>query len=60
MASSSRIDTIMAALTGAGYTTGSIQDRERKRLLAVLVLTEPQRLSLQDLYKLAGERPRLF
>lgn len=60
MASSSRIDTIFTSLTSAGYTTGTIHDRERKRLLAALALTEPQRLSLQDLYKLASERPRLF
>jgi len=53
-------DNIMAALVGAGYTTGSINDRERQRLLTALALTEPQRLSLQDLYKLAGEKPRVF
>ena len=52
-------DNIMAALIGAGYTTGTIADRERKRLLAALVLAEPQSLTLQDLYKRAGERPRL-
>ena len=52
-------DTIMAALVSAGYTTGSINDRERKRLLDKAVLTEPQNLSLQDLYRLASERPRL-
>lgn len=51
-------DTIFTALRGAGYT-GTINDMERQRLLALLALTEPQNKSLQDLYKLAGERPRL-
>lgn len=52
-------DTIMAAHVAAGRTTGSINDRERQRLLAALALTEPQRLSLQDLYKQNNEKPRL-
>lgn len=59
MANTNR-DNIMASLVSAGYTTGTIQDRERQRLLTALALVEPQRLSLQDLYKLASERPRLF
>lgn len=55
----SKADTIMAELIAAGFTTGSILDRERKRLLAKVALTEPQNLSLVDLYKLGNERPRL-
>lgn len=46
--------------TLAAFAPGTISDRERKRLLAQLALTEPQKLTLQDLYKLAGERPRLY
>lgn len=60
MASLSRNDTIMAELVAAGYTFGTILDRERQRLLAALTLTEPQNLSLQDLYFKTGERPRLY
>ena len=52
-------DSIMASLISGGFTTGSINDRERARLLAAAGLVEPQRLSLQDLYKLRGEKPRL-
>lgn len=58
-ASKSKNDSIFEALGLAGYTTGTISDRERKRLLALLGFTEPKRLTMNDLYKLAGERPRL-
>lgn len=37
----------------------SIADMERRRLLAALALSEPQKLSLYDLYKMNGERPRI-
>lgn len=52
-------DAIMAAHVAAGRTTGTINDRERQRLLAAQGLVEPQQLSLNDLYKRNGERPRL-
>lgn len=56
----SKADSIMNELVNAGYTTGTVLDRERARLLDTLELTAPQNLSLQDLYFLAEERPRLF
>lgn len=46
--------------TLAAFAPGTLADRERKRLLAQLALTEPQKLTLQDLYRLAGERPRVY
>ena len=55
----SKADTIMASLISAGYTTGSLVDRERLRLITATTPPNPDKLSLYDLYKLAGERPRL-
>lgn len=55
----SKNDTIFDELVTAGHTVGSIADRERKRLLAKAALAEPQRLSLNDLYRINAERPRL-
>jgi hypothetical protein len=53
-------DTIMTALVSGGHAGSTISDKERSRLIA---LTSPpnggKSLSLYDLYKLAGERPRL-
>ena len=45
-------------LVADGYTNGSILDRERQRLLDVTG-RDPKGLTLQDLYSIAGERPRL-
>ena len=53
-------DRIMAGLISQGFTTGSISDRERARLLAKLVLPSTTQLSLHDLYKLASEPYRLL
>ena len=53
-------DNIMAALVAGGYAGTTITDKERSRLITVT--TAPlggAKLSLYDLYKLAGERPRL-
>lgn len=55
--SMSHIDDIMAALTLAGFTTGTVSDRERARLLAKHVLTEPQALSMMDLYEKSPAEP---
>lgn len=52
-------DRIMAGLISQGFTEGTLADRERARLLAKLVLVEPQNLSIQDLYSLANEENRL-
>ena len=53
-------DNIYTSLAAqAGTIPLTIADRERKRLLAQFALTEPQKLTMADLYKLAGERPRL-
>src|SRR4030095_8171119 len=41
------------------WAPGSIADMEYKRLCAMLGLTNPQPLSLYDLYFLAGEKPRI-
>lgn len=54
----SKSDIMKAAHVGAGYK-GSIADGERQRLLAAAGLSEPQRLSLNDLYIRNGERPKL-
>lgn len=54
-----KLDTIFTALRAAGYT-GTISDMERQRLLVALGLTEPQKLTIQDLYYRAGERPRIY
>lgn len=54
------IDQIMAGLISQGFTTGSVSNRERARLLSKLVLTEPQSKSLEDLYGLASESNRLY
>lgn len=56
---SSVADLIMADLVSQGYLTGTLADRERARLLDDLLLTEPQNLSLQDLYRLVSEPNRL-
>lgn len=56
---SSVADLIMADLISQGYTAGTLADRERARLLDDLLLTEPQNLSLQDLYRLVDEPNRL-
>jgi len=55
----SKHDRIMAGLVSQGFITGSIQDRERQRLLAKLVLSEPQSKTLYDLYEQAGEFNRI-
>ena len=52
-------DQMMAGLISQGFTDGSLADRERARLLSKLTLTEPQLLSIQDLYFQAGEVNRL-
>lgn len=54
-------DAIIAELAGLGFTTGTLLDRERARLLAQLTLTPQQgiNLTLYDLYKMNGEHPRL-
>lgn len=51
-------DYIFKQLVDAGYTTGTIMDRERARLLAKTAAT-PVGNTLQDLYRIANERPRL-
>lgn len=53
----SHIDDIMTELIGAGFTTGTVSDRERARLLAKHILTEPQLLSMMDLYEKAPAEP---
>lgn len=52
-------DDIYASLLGT-YGPGSLVDMEYKRLLAANALSAPQKLSLYDLYKMAGERPRIY
>jgi len=52
-------DKIMAELIGLGYTTGTISDRERLRLLAKTGASSVGK-TLQDLYVLAGEPNRLI
>jgi hypothetical protein len=54
-----RTDQIMAELIGLGYTTGTISDRERKRLLAKTGASNVGK-TLQDLYVLAAEPNRLI
>lgn len=49
---------IIQELIEAGYTVDTIMDRERLRLLSKTGV-DPIGKSLQDLYYLAGERPRL-
>ena len=49
---------IINQLIAAGYTINTIMDRERARLLAKTG-ANPVGKTLQDLYYLAGERPRL-
>jgi hypothetical protein len=57
----SRNDCIMAGLVSQGFTSGTIADRERARLLAKLELSPPvEGYSLYDLYRTAAEQPRLF
>jgi hypothetical protein len=51
-------DKIMAELIGLGYTTGTINDRERKRLLAKTGSSGVGK-TLGDLYALASEVNRL-
>jgi hypothetical protein len=51
-------DTIMSELIASGYTTGTINDRERKRLLAKTGNSGVGK-TLGDLYFLAGESNRL-
>lgn len=54
-------DAIIAELAGLGFSTGTLLDRERARLMAQLTLTPLQavNLTLYDLYKLNNEHPRL-
>lgn len=52
-------DQIMNGLISQGFLMGSLADRERARLLAKLVLTEPQKLTIDDLYELASEDNRI-
>lgn len=59
LGSGSLADQMMAGLISQGFTSGSLADRERARLLAKLVLVEPQNLSIQDLYRLANEPNRI-
>src|SRR4030095_10538892 len=54
----SRADTIYQSLVTT-YGPGSVADMEYRRLLAVNALVSPQKLTMYDLYKLAGEKPRL-
>jgi hypothetical protein len=49
---------IIQQLIAAGYTVGTIMDRERQRLLAKTG-ANPVGNTLQDLYRIANERPRL-
>jgi hypothetical protein len=49
---------IIGELVAAGYTMGTIMDRERLRLLDKTG-ANPVGNTLQDLYRLASERPRL-
>lgn len=49
---------IIEELVAAGYTMGTIMDRERLRLLDKTG-ANPVAATLQDLYRIAGERPRL-
>ena len=46
-------------LVNAGYGPGTLVDMEYKRLLSKNGLSYPQKLSLYDLYSLAGEKPRI-
>jgi hypothetical protein len=55
----SKGDTIYAGLVAGGYGPGSMADMEYRRLLAKNGLAAPQKLTLSDLYSLAGERPRI-
>jgi hypothetical protein len=55
----SKGDTIYSDLLAGGYGPGSMADMEYKRLLAKNSLIAPQKLTLSDLYSLAGERPRI-
>lgn len=52
-------DVIMAELIAAGYVNGTINDRERARLL-VLTGAPSVGNTIMDLYALAGEKPRLI
>lgn len=59
-------DRIMAGLVSQGFTTGSLSDRERARLLSKLDAADPGNwpltiagYSLYDLYREAGEDPRI-
>ena len=56
MASSSFNDSIMSSLSD--YAPGTINDRERKRLVAVTGLDKGY--SIADLYRIAGERKSAF
>lgn len=51
-------DNIMTELIGAGYTTGTITDRERQRLLAKTGSTGVGK-TMDDLYFMANEPNRL-
>ena len=52
-------DNIMNQLTLMGYTTGTINDRERARLIDKSKVANPEKLSILDLYVSAGEEFRL-
>lgn len=47
----------LKATHGGSPVSLSMNDMERKRLLTKLGLSEPQKLSLDDLYFKAGEKP---
>ena len=49
-------DNKMAAHVAAGRTTGTFADRERLRLIALTAPSNPNKLSINDLRKLAGEK----
>lgn len=51
-------DSILALLIAGGFTTGSVVDRERARLVALT--GGDTKKSLADLYKLANEPKRLM
>ena len=52
-------DIIMAELIAAGYVTGTINNRERARLLFITGAPSVGN-TIMDLYRIAGERPRLI
>jgi len=53
-------DRILAGLIIQGFLAGSVDDRERARLLNKLALSGPQSKSIPDLYVLANEDDRIY